>query len=218
MKHLKHLVALAALVLSGLTAHAGAYDDFFHALRIDNAAGVRQWLLRGFDPNTVYEDGTPALIKALQLQSYAAAQEIANHPDAHIDARNAQDETALMLAALRGQQALVISLVSKGAEVNKDGWTPMHYAATGGHTRICAFLLGARAEVDSPGPNGTTPLMMAAMYGNAETVRFLLESGADVHAHNSNGLSPEDFALRASRPDSLLMIRTVLERRKAQSQ
>lgn len=191
---------------------AGSYDDFFKAIQLDQPAPIAALLKRGFDPNTLSPDGTPALIKAMQEQSFKAAQALVDAPDIRPDVRNEVDESALMLAALRGQEALVVQLVARGAAVNKSGWTPLHYAATGGHVRIAAFLIGARADLNAESPNGTTPLMMAAMYGNAATVQLLLESGAEAYPRNDHGLSAEDFAMRAGREDSLRLIRQVLSR------
>jgi len=205
------VVGIGFFLISGLVS-AGSYEDFFKAVQLDQPATVQRLLQRGFDPNTASPDGVPALIKALDEQSFKVAQVLAEHPQIRADVRNARDESPLMLAALRGQEALVIQLVSRGVALNHSGWTALHYAATGGHTRIAAFLLGAKADVNAESPNGTTPLMMAAMYGNAQTVKLLLESGAEAYPRNDNGLSAEDFASRAGREESLQLIRQVLAR------
>ena len=210
-KVLKSAVTVCFLSVSAIV-HAGSYDEFFKALQLDQTTVAKALLDRGFDPNTVAPDGTPALIKALQEQSFKVAELLVNDPQIRTNVRNARAETPLMLAALRGQEALVVQLVARGAEVNHAGWTPLHYAATGGHARIAAFLLGAHADVNAESANGTTPLMMAAMYGNAQTVKLLLESGAEPYPRNDQGLSAEDFAHRAGREDSLWLIRQVLNR------
>jgi ankyrin repeat protein len=74
---------------------------------------------------------------------------------------NSKDESALMLAALKDQQDLAEKLIKKGADVNKTGWAPLHYAATNGHLAIISLLLENSAYIDAESPNGTTPLMMA---------------------------------------------------------
>ena len=174
MKKLKKtFVGIGFFALAGLS-WGGSWDDFFNAIRLDNPNTLQALLQRGFDPNTVDQQGTPALMRALQEQSYRAAEVLADHPQIRAEVRSPRDESPLMLAALRGQDALVVKLVSKGAAVNKSGWTPLHYAATGGHVRIAAFLIGAHADVNAESPNGTTPLMMAAMYSNSDMVKLLL--------------------------------------------
>ncbi len=212
MKKLKKtFVGIGFFALAGLS-WGGSWDDFFNAIRLDNPNTLQALLQRGFDPNTVDQQGTPALMRALQEQSYRAAEVLADHPQIRAEVRSPRDESPLMLAALRGQDALVVKLVSKGAAVNKSGWTPLHYAATGGHVRIAAFLIGAHADVNAESPNGTTPLMMAAMYSNSDMVKLLLESGAEAYPRNDLDLSAEDFAVKAGRDDSVRLIRQVLQR------
>ncbi len=210
-KSWNHLVAAGVLAFSA-ASWAGSYDDFFKAIALDNPRAVEELLQRGFDPNTVNPDGVPGLLKALQDQSFEVAAVLASHEQTRPDVRNGRDESPLMLAALRGQEALVVQLVSRGAAVNKSGWTPLHYAATGGHLRVAAFLIGAHADVNAESPNGTTPLMMAAMYANSGMVKLLLESGAEAYPRNDQGLDAEDFALKAGREDSTRLIRQVLNR------
>lgn len=212
MKKLKKtFVGIGFFALAGLS-WGGSWDDFFNAIRLDNPNTLQALLQRGFDPNTVDQQGTPALMRALQEQSYRAAEVLADHPQIRAEVRSPRDESPLMLAALRGQDALVVKLVSKGAAVNKSGWTPLHYAATGGHVRIAAFLIGAHADVNAESPNGTTPLMMAAMYSGSDMVKLLLESGAEAYPRNDLDLSAEDFAVKAGRDDSVRLIRQVLQR------
>lgn len=210
-KSWKHIAAVGYLAFMA-SAWAGSYDDFFKAIQLDNPRGVEALLQRGFDPNTVNPEGVPALIKALQEQSFKVASVLASQEQTRIDVRNARDESPLMLAALRGQETLVVHLVSRGAAVNKSGWTPLHYAATGGHLRVAAFLIGAHADVNAESPNGTTPLMMAAMYASSDMVKLLLESGAEAYLRNDQGLDAEDFAQKAGREDSARLIRQVLSR------
>ena len=210
-KVLQYTVTTVLLAIFG-AAQAGSYEDFFKAIALDQPQTISALLVRGFDPNTVHPDGTPALVKALQDQSFKAAQALLQSPQIQANARNNREETALMLAALRGQDALALDLVARGAAINKAGWTPLHYAATGGHLRICAFLIGAGADVNAESPNGTTPLMMAAMYGNSAVVKLMLESGAEAYTRNDQGLSAQDFARKAGREDSARLIQQVLER------
>jgi len=206
-----HVVAIGIFAFS-MSTWAGSYDDFFKAIQLDNPRTVQELLDRGFDPNTVNPDGVPGLLKALQEQSFKVAMVLASFEQTRPEVRNSRDESPLMLAALRGQEALVVQLVSRGAAVNKAGWTPLHYAATGGHLRVVAFLIGAHADVNAESPNGTTPLMMAAMYANSDTVKLLLESGAEAYPRNDQGLDAEDFARKAGREDSARLIRQVLNR------
>ena len=109
---------------------------------------------------------------------------------------------AQTVLALNGQTALAKKLIAKGADVNKPGWAPLHYAATRGHLQVMTLLLDNHAYIDASSPNGTTPLMMAAFYGTPSAVKLLLEAGADPLIKNDQSLSAIDFAHRNNRQDS----------------
>ena len=184
------------------SAMAGSYEDFFTAIKRDDPTSIQRLLQRGFDPNTVDPKGESGLFLALQDESVKAAQALIDWPKTDLNRLNDKGESALMLAVLKKQQDLAEKLVKKGADVNKTGWTPLHYAATGGHLAIISLLLENSAYIDAESPNGTTPLMMAAMYGTPEAVQLLLEEGADPQLKNQQGLTALQFAQQANRPDA----------------
>lgn len=186
--------------------HAGSYDDFFSAVKRDDADTIMALLQRGFDVNALNPAGEHGLILAIREPSPKVIKVLLDWPKVHIEARTAQDESPLMLAALKGMTELCQQLIAKGADVNKPGWAPLHYAATNGHLAAMALLLEQFAYIDAASPNGTTPLMMAASYGTEPAVKLLLEAGADPLLKNSQGLSAIDFAQRANREDSVQTI------------
>lgn len=203
--HIKKLVYL--IVLFGYSVlHAGSYEDFFVAIKQDNAAAVTGLLQRGFDPNTPNPEGLPALYLALREPSLKVAEALIAWPKTNVEIRTAQDESPLMMAALKGHLDLARKLIERGADINKTGWAPLHYAATNGHLAIMDLLIENHAYIDAESPNGSTPLMMAAHYGTPAAVKFLLEAGADPSLKNQLGLTAIDFAHRANRKDSAELI------------
>jgi len=199
--------ALYSLVFIGFNwAHAGSYEDFFVAIKRDDPATITALLNRGFDPNTRDPDGLPGLFLAVREPSLKAAEALIAWPKSNVEVRTAQDESPLMMAALRGHLDLARKLIARDADVNKPGWTPLHYAATNGHLAIMSLLLEHHAYIDAESPNGTTPLMMAAHYGSPEAVKLLLEAGADPMLKNQLGLTALDFAQRANRTDAAGLI------------
>ena len=192
---------VAAFALSACTAFAAKYDsvDFFRAVNTDNASGVARALSEGFDPNALDEHGQPALILALQLESPKVAKVLMDAKGVQIDILNHAGETPLMMAALKAEVDAVTALVAHGAAINKDGWSPLHYAATGGSAAIVRLLLSKGAALEARSPNGSTPLMMAARYGNEEAVDALLAAGADRSAKNDLGMDASAFAASAGR-------------------
>lgn len=195
---------------------AGSFDDFFTAIRRDDGEAISALLRRGFDPNTRDPKGQVGLTIALQLEARNAFAALMNARQTQVDARNAQDETPLMMAAIKGNIDAVRALIARDADVNKPGWTPLHYAASGTspqHARIIALLLENHAYIDAASPNGSTPLMMAAQYGTPEALQLLLDEGADPTLKNQLGLTARDFALRVSRKEAAESIAAAIRRR-----
>lgn len=195
------------VVVASFAAHAGSFEDFFRAVRGDNASGVRTLLNRGFDPNTRDENGQTGLMLALREPSPKVVQVLMESPQLNVDLANAKDETPLMLASIKGQQDLVVQLLKRDAAVNKTGWAPLHYAASSGQLSIMKLLLENHAFIDAQSPNGTTPLMMAAMYGSNDAVKLLLAEGADTAMKNQLGMTAVDFAVKANRAESAELIK-----------
>lgn len=197
------------------TSHAGSFDDYFAAIKRDNMSTLLALLLRGFDVNTIDEKGQHGLHVALRADSLDVAMFLAKLTGVNVNASTPQGETPLMIAALRGHTEVARVLIAQGADVNKTGWTPLHYAAThaGPAAReMVALLLEQHAYIDAESPNGTTPLMMAAQYGEPDVLRLLLEEGADPMLRNQQKLSALDFAMRGSRPTSAEIIQAHVKR------
>lgn len=184
----------ATLVLVCGLASAADSVDFFRAVNVDNVGAVRQLLAQGFDPNTLDERGQVALFLALRDDSPKVTAALLDDPKTRVDAANAHGETPLMMAALRGRLDWVQKLVARGASVRRDGWNPLHYAASGPEPRVVEWLLDQGAAIDAPSPNHTTALMMAARYGAEACALVLIGRGADPKLRNDKGLDAADFA------------------------
>lgn len=205
MNYFRYVAYLAVFIVS-FPIYGGSYDDFFAAVSRDEAQAVAHLLNRGFDPNTVNPKGIAALIVAVQEPSPKVVATLLSDARTKVEARTPQDESALMMAALKGHLSLCQQLIARDADVNKPGWTPLHYAATGGHVEVIQLLLDHAAYIDAASPNGSTPLMMAAMYGTDDAVKLLLSAGADASLKNGLGLSAQDFAKRAQRDNAFKWI------------
>ena len=90
----------------------------------------------------------------------------------------------LAKAAEAGDEALVVELLARGADVDdvdKYGDTALYWAANSGRQGTVGLLLGGGANVGRAGQMGT-PLMAAATYGHAPVCIQLLAAGAAVNA------------------------------------
>ena len=199
MRHYFKIIGYLLVAFACSSVSAGVYEDFFQAVNRDDGNTVTRLVQRGFDPNSRSPEGQTALHLALRDQSPQVVQALWSIPALDIDADNANGETPLMMAALRGELEWARRLLERGAKVHRNGWSPLHYAATGNEPKIVALLLDRGAPIDARSPNGSTPLMMAARYGAEGSVDLLLARGADKQLRNDLDLDARAFAKLASR-------------------
>ena len=199
MKSLFRFSIYLLVATSIFSARAGSFDEYFRAVNVDDARTVSQLLARGFDPNTASDKGQIGLFLAMREDSPKVAQALLAHPQIVVDVANASDETPLMMAALRGRLDWSQRLLERGAKLNRPGWTPLHYAASGPEPKVVALLLDRGAVVDALSPTRNTPLMMAARYGDEGAVALLLARGASLELRNDRGLNAADLARLAGR-------------------
>ena len=199
------LLSIAVAILMSFTvakpSFAAPVDDYFTAIKNDNDGAVVTLLFRGLDVNTVDAQGRHGLQVALAEGSLKVAKTLLDLSSTQVNTRSKQDETPLMMAALKGHLDMAKRIIKKGGDVNKTGWTPLHYAATGGHIEVMKLLLEEHAYIDAESPNKSTPIMLAAMYGTPQAVELLIEEGADLLVKNELGLTVLDFAKQAERND-----------------
>ena len=182
---------LALLPVAG----ACSFDDWFIAVKNDQAEKVKDLLKRGFDPNAIEpKRGDTGLILAMRENSMKVVEVLLADKRTKIDTEAFNGDNALMIACYNGNEKAVRALLNKGARVNKNGWAPLHYAAASGNNTIVQMLLDKDAFIDAVSPNATTPIMMAARSGHIYTVKLLHDNGADITLKNQRGYSAVDFA------------------------
>ena len=201
-KYLTYLIVIVGFNCS----FAGSYEDFFQAVKRDDATVVLRLLQRGFDANVPDPKGQSGLLIALREPSIKVATVLVDWPKTDLNAFNPDGESALMIASIKGHHDLAAKMITRGADVNKTGWTPLHYAASTGQAKLIGLLLENHAYIDAESPNGSTPLMLASMYGTGDAVKLLLDEGADPLLKNQQGLTALQFAERGKRPDALELL------------
>ncbi len=168
------------------------------AVRANDLTFVARMPELGLDERTRDDLRNNLLMIAIRDEGEAMALRLLDLPKwqttAVLNYENQLGETALMVAAMKGSLTVAQRLIELGAEVNRAGWSALHYAATAGHTGLIRLLLEKSAYVDAASPNGTTPLMMAARFNHRDAAAALLELGADPTQTSQSGMTARDYA------------------------
>lgn len=200
----RFLLSVLALACAHGAARAESDDEvaFFRAAQLDDVRKVRTLLARGLDPNVREpERGETGLIVAMRYDANKVFNELLAHPQVRLEEPSANGSTPLMMASFKHNKTAVLALLFRGADVNRAGWTALHFAAAAGDLDIMDILLQHKADIDAPAPGGMTPLMLAAREGMEDAVKMLLERGADAtRVAGGFGIDAAEFANRAHKP------------------
>jgi ankyrin repeat protein len=135
-------------------------------------------------------------------------------PGIDVNAAGPNGKTALMVAASKGDLALLERLLELGAALdqrNRAGGTALMYAAQYGHSSATERLLIAGADANVRGAKGWTALMVAVLKRREAVIDVLLEHGADPNPRDMFDWTP---LMRAVREDSAPVVRRLLADRR----
>lgn len=148
--------------------------------------------------------------------------------------RISRDRSPLVAAAQGGNGAIVSALLDSGAAPDGDewetsfssacdsigigartsnscsstsGWSPLHFAASGGHKTVVRELLKAGADIDVEDEEGCSALHLAVFRGFEEVVEELVAAGANVDTRDSEGETPLHTACSHG---NVVMVRAIL--------
>jgi uncharacterized protein len=187
---------------------------------IGSAPIIEALLKAGADPNFRTPNGETPLMAAARTGKVDAAKALLA-AGADINAKETWGEqSALMWAAAQSQADMVKFLASNGAnlndhgkvnqwerkiiqeprpkDMNKGGFTALHYAAREGCAACVQYLLTAGADPDSEDPDRETPLLLALENMHFDTAAVLVKGGADLDKWDLFGRSPVYMAADVS--------------------
>ena len=79
--------------------------------------------------------------------------------------------------------------------VDEEGWSALHYAASGGHVEVVKLLMGdPRVDARAISKKGFSAMHYAAAEGHVEVVKLLLENRVDANAKTNSGATPLHLA------------------------
>jgi uncharacterized protein len=174
--------------------------SFVNSMELGDVSQAEAWLDAGLSPDFMGSRiGSGLMIGA--WEGNLKLMQLFVERGANINRVNAAGESALALAALRGQTEAVNWLIDHGAQINGKGrqWSALHYAVFSGHEKIADLLLAKGADIDAVSTNGSTPLMMAVYEGRESLARKLIEKGADRAARNDWDDGALEWAMRYNR-------------------
>lgn len=148
-------------------------------------------LEHGADPNVFggADKSTPLINAAATLP--ANRLEVLIKHGARVDTQDPDEDNALILSALVGDDDCVEMLLKYGANINisgKHNGTALHAAASNGHVETCRLLLQRGADPTVRGGPYDTVFQAAAISGNKECLHLVLDGPA-----NKGGLRSLQF-------------------------
>lgn len=156
--------------------------------------------------NCQFSDGATALMRACYY-NFPGLVEILLENNAQIETKNLRQETALYIAAFRGNFEIVKLLVGKyGANVNSediDGDTPLAVACYENKSQVISYLLQHGAQVNKKGIRGDTPLHIAVANCDNNVVSELILYGANPDAINNDNETPLHIVLKHNNLETL---------------
>ena len=183
-KVLRSVILFFILCIIAFNSYSQPELELLQSSEKGDSAKVLELLNAGANPNTAYNDGQTALMLACKGNYTSIVKALVEH-GALINTRSVYDHSALLYTVGLGNLELTRFLVSKGADVTKDGAQLLIFAANRSHFEMLKYLVEEeKLNVNIQTDEGNYSLIAAVIGGNIEIVRYLIGKGANLNLKN----------------------------------
>lgn len=195
----------------GIDVNSQATDGrtlLIHALYSDQVDVAKMLIAQGADVKKAVERDIMQGQTALHWARDAELVKMLLARGADVNAKDADGNTPLHVAAVKAPRDVVELLVAHGADRNaKDDRdrTPMHCAAIAGQKDAVELLI-TDSNLSAHDNSGATPLHDALEYNHDAVAKLLIEKGADVNAKDKYDIPPLNIALEKCFVDSAKLL------------
>lgn len=161
------------------------------------------------------DDTKAAYFRTLRLGDAEALKKLLDAQPQLISAKDA-DKTGMHVAAHHNNDQCLLVLFQRGADLNardKDGWTPLCYAASVGAHQSVWMLAECGADIHAESNNGETPLTKAVKRFRSDltppdfsSLKTLVTAGSDPSHKTSGGDSAYSLAKSFGRDDVVMAL------------
>jgi len=169
------------------------------AIEMNKLHIVALLLKNGADPNIRNTDGTIPITVAIENNREAMVGmllQYSSKPGDDANWKNKLGEPVLVMAARKGQNAVVKTLLSFGAFPNNTDYmddTALIIASQQGNTGLVQLLVENGADVNHLNILGVTPVLAAVESGQYAAANYLAANGANLETRSYAGLAPRDL-------------------------
>ncbi|XP_018012476.2 ankyrin-3-like [Hyalella azteca] len=196
-------------------AQRGNEMDIDEAIVSGNVEEVKRLITKSSDPDTMIRD-KKLLHKTVSFgkrKNFVVLNILLKHVSLEtLTQRYENDKTVLHIAVEKGHDHFCELILKKNkallTSVDKEGDTPLHYAAKYGQTNVCkkihAYL--TPEVINQQNAKNFTPLHFAAREKRHGIMKILLEKGGDPRMTTKQGYTPLHFAARSGSLDCVTQL------------
>jgi ankyrin repeat protein len=187
------------------TKCAAGLDSLHYACMADSVDIVRLLLTSGASIESMTEATQQRPIHIAAAGCSVGLVRQLCEKNASLEARDAEGDRALCVAARNGHVAAVQTLLDFGSplhlrfSVRSHEDSPLCLAAKGGHLPVVSLLLSRGASVLSKDEIGWQPIRYAAYHGHPDVLETLIRADPSAAVNWDHGFSPDSFGMIADR-------------------